>query len=328
MVTNNDKTSVTVLLTTYNRADVLRQTLGNMAAVDRGELSVEFVVVDNNSSDNTKEVVESFVGRLPLRYLFESRQGKNIALNKALDEVEFGDIVVFTDDDVAPRKDWLTAVVDVSNRWPQHSVFGGRVYPVWPDGEVPAWTDVAWITEIGFAVHDYGQQEKPYSNSRYPFGPNLWVRREVFDDGRRFDESIGPRPGSYIMGSETSFLQQLKSDGYEIVYAPAVVVGHRVESRQLCVSNMMARAYRCGRAGPRLSGPCKREMFEKSPALWLALRLAGMGKASLGYLAGYVNTSQKSRVKMRMRSMIDIGYNIESIKLGMEKLRNRNNTNV
>ena len=66
----------------------------------------------------------------------------------------------------------------------------------------------------------------------------------------------------------------------------------------------------------------------KSPALWLALRLAGVGKASLGYLMGYVNTSQTNRVKQRMHSMIDIGYNVESIKLGMEKLRNRSNTNV
>jgi len=66
-------TSVTVLIATYNRAEILRETLEAMCRVERDKLAIEFVVIDNNSTDHTKEVVESFAERLPIRYLFEPR---------------------------------------------------------------------------------------------------------------------------------------------------------------------------------------------------------------------------------------------------------------
>ena len=124
----NSGLDISVLIATYNRAEILRQTLESMTDLDREGLAVEFVVVDNNSSDHTKQVVESFSGKLPIRYLFESRPGKNCALNKALDEVALAKLVVFTDDDVDPRKDWLKAVVSASRHWPRFSVFGGKQF--------------------------------------------------------------------------------------------------------------------------------------------------------------------------------------------------------
>src|SRR5687768_2828620 len=97
--------NISILIATHNRAKILRRTMKAMEALVRAGVSVEWVIVDNNSSDETRLVVESFRERLPLRYLFEPRPGKNYALNKALSEVELGDVVVFTDDDVTPNPD-------------------------------------------------------------------------------------------------------------------------------------------------------------------------------------------------------------------------------
>ena len=82
-----------------------------------------------------------------------------------------------------------------------------------------------------------------------PFGSNLWVRREVFDNGRRFDERLGPRPTKRMMGGETSFLFALLKDGYEIVYSPTVIVGHRIQPEALRLNQIFRRAYRLGRGG-------------------------------------------------------------------------------
>ena len=94
MAKSKNNLDISVLIATYNRAEILRQTLQSMTKLNRDGLSVEFVVVDNNSTDHTKEVIKSFTDRLPIRYLFEPRPGKNCALNKALNEVSFGEISV------------------------------------------------------------------------------------------------------------------------------------------------------------------------------------------------------------------------------------------
>jgi glycosyltransferase involved in cell wall biosynthesis len=110
-----------------------------MAKLQNEGLAVEITVVDNNSTDQTKSVVESFSGQLPLKYLFEARSGKNRALNTALEKVRLGKIVVFTDDDVDVPPDWLVSIQSVCDRWPDCSVFGGRINVVFPVDKVPRW---------------------------------------------------------------------------------------------------------------------------------------------------------------------------------------------
>ena len=60
---------ITVIFSTYNRAEMLRQTLEAMSLVNRDGISVEFVVIDNNSQDHTGSVLEAFESRLPLTRL-------------------------------------------------------------------------------------------------------------------------------------------------------------------------------------------------------------------------------------------------------------------
>lgn len=318
MISNLD---ISVLIATYNRAETLRKTLESMARLDRDGLSVEFVIVDNNSSDHTKKVVESFTNRLPIRYLFEQRQGFNCAVNRALSDAELGRLVVTTGDDMHPRQDWLQVIKSVSERWPDHQIFGGKIYPLWPDVAIPSWAQSHFVQVVTFADHDYSDSECLYRQDAYPFGGNLWFRREVFADGKRFDERFGPRPGSYIMGSETSFLKQLSQQDYGMVYSPEAVVGHRIQPEQISVSNVLKRAYRCGRQGPHLGGLCRRSLFEKHPVFWLLIRIGCIVRASFQYLKGMACPSEIHSVEMKITSLIDIGYNTESLKLAWQETR-------
>jgi glycosyltransferase involved in cell wall biosynthesis len=308
---------ISVIIATYNRALVLRDTLENMSRLDRDALKVEFVVVDNNSSDHTKQVIESFDSRLPIRYLFECRPGKNCALNRALDEVPLGRLVVFTDDDVEIRKDWLKAIVDISGRWPDYSVFGGRIYPVWPAMKLPPWVNSKFVIALGFASHHIGNSEHLYPSGNYPFGGNFWVRREILENGRRFCETIGPRPGGYVMGSETSFLKQLTEEGYGIVYSPAAVVGHRIKAEQISILRILKRAYRHGRALSRMQPLCRRALLDKHPLLWRLIRTGAIVRLLLPLMRSLVPLALKKPAKT-IQTMRWIGYNVESLRMERE----------
>jgi glycosyltransferase involved in cell wall biosynthesis len=277
---------ISVLIATYNRAEILRQTLENMAHLNRNGLRVEFVIVDNNSSDHTKQVVESFSGKLPIRYLFECRPGKNCALNKALNKVPLGKLVVFTDDDVEPIRNWLKAIVAISGRWTGYSIFGGKIYAIWPNGEPPKWAQSDSVQTFGFAVHDCGDSDRLYKSGQYPFGANFWVRREIFTNGRLFDESIGPRPGNYITGSETSFLVQLIKEGYNIMYSPDAVVGHIVQLEHLRKRRFLRRAYARGISSTRLSIAEGKKVKLAALFLFIARCCGGLAKGVFGGHSG------------------------------------------
>ena len=153
---------ITVIIATYNRAAVLSETLEHMTKLDRRGIDAEIVVVDNNSTDNTKQVVEGFYARLPIRYLFEKKPGQNCARNRALKEAALGKIVVFTDDDIVPQRNWLQAIVSVARRWAEYSVFGGKIYIIWPIVQIPEWTKASGIRGLAFAEHDYAESECEY----------------------------------------------------------------------------------------------------------------------------------------------------------------------
>ena len=100
---------ITVILCTYNRCTILAKALNSVAASRLPEsIEWEVLVVDNNSSDRTREVVEDYCRRFPgrFRYLFEPQQGLSYARNAGIREGR-GYVLAFMDDDVTVEPEWL-----------------------------------------------------------------------------------------------------------------------------------------------------------------------------------------------------------------------------
>lgn len=328
MARSTDNLDISVLITTYNRAEILRRTLDNMTGLERDGLSVEFVVVDNNSTDHTKEVIESFNNRLPIRYLFELRPGKNCALNKALKEVPLGRLVVFTDDDIEPKNDWLKTIIDVSNRWPDYSVFGGKIHTIWPVkfSDLPGWLQTIVDSGNLLVVYrhfllNYGDSEKQFPPKRFPAGANFWVRREILMDGRHFEESFGPRPKNSIMGSETSFVKKLSEDGHKILYSPDAVVGHYIQPEMLELGSIRKRIYRTGRTVPHIWGLKPKQLYEKHRFLWWLFRALALTKNVFIYIIAMFSCSRDKRIIRSLKALSGIAYNIESFKIAYKNSR-------
>src|SRR5215469_2479676 len=101
--------TISVVICTHNRCKLLKDTLVSLAQMAKPEgLPWELLVVDNNSSDQTKEVVESFSGGCELKpqYVFERAPGLSHARNRGVKESR-ADIISFLDDDVIVASDWL-----------------------------------------------------------------------------------------------------------------------------------------------------------------------------------------------------------------------------
>jgi glycosyltransferase involved in cell wall biosynthesis len=241
---------ISVLMATYRRANLLGRTLAAMAELDAVGIAWELVVVDNAGDAATEKTCQLFSGRLPLRYLVCTTRGKNAALNRGLPTLR-GNLVVLTDDDVLPDANWLQQMVGGAARWPGYALFGGRVLPEWP-AEPPPFDLDPDFGRWTYTICDLELSEGP-SASFVPVGPNMAVRRHVFQKGIAFDANIGPNGRSYAMGSETELVLRLQRLGHHAVYLPAALVRHLIQPDQLTHAWLVGRAFRQGRAETRLA---------------------------------------------------------------------------
>ena len=136
---------ISVVLPTFNRSALLRHALKNLLEQDARGYRVEIIVVDNNSTDDTRDVVQSLAGSDGTRvvYLKEERQGNSYAKNTGIHRAN-APIIAFTDDDVRVAHDWIRTIVETFAANPGISFIGGKVLPAW-EGAEPSWlTPEGW----------------------------------------------------------------------------------------------------------------------------------------------------------------------------------------
>ena len=128
---------LSVIVCTYNRVDYLKDMIASFYAQEKlGDHSFEFIVVDNNSSDRTAEVCETFANESGFRYVSEPQQGLSFARNRGLEEAK-GDLVAYLDDDVLVSSGWIDALLQAFSET-DASVVGGRSL-IRFESEAPPW---------------------------------------------------------------------------------------------------------------------------------------------------------------------------------------------
>ncbi len=215
---------VTVAIPTYNRADFLRQTLEGITAQQFPRDHFEILVIDNNSKDHTKSVVEAFGSAQPApRYIHEPKQGLDHARNRAIEEAR-GEIIVFGDDDILVQPDWLAQMAvpllaDGAAR--RIGAVGGEVIPVFPHG-LPDWVR-EWHAPLGFRS-DAGPLEGQHS----PMGANFAFPKWVFEQLGPFHTALDRAAGNYFSGGDSEMIRRVRAGGYEVWFAPAAAVKHQM----------------------------------------------------------------------------------------------------
>jgi glycosyltransferase involved in cell wall biosynthesis len=224
---------VSVVISTYNRCTLLAKALQALLWQTAGEITYEILVVDNNSSDETRDLLQTLTAKNQekLRYIFEPQQGLSYGRNTGIASAR-APIIAFTDDDVCVASDWIAQIKAVFDADPSIDFLGGKVLPQWEAGP-PAWlTRVHWAP---LALVDYGDQPFYVDIERQCalIGANLAFRRRAFElvglfktDFQRVKKSIGSL-------EDHEMLLRLWYAGRRGMYLPQLLVTGAVEPDRL-----------------------------------------------------------------------------------------------
>src|SRR3989338_3802286 len=150
---------ISVVICTYNRCGSLKVTLDSILNQDiNTDFDYEVIVVNNNSKDKTKEVIESYMSKFgnKLKNCFEVNQGRSFAQNRGIAE-SGGEIIAFTDDDVIVDRNWICTIANIFKNNRTVECVTGKVLPIWKS-EKPKWYSDKIKSVI---VHvDHGENEK------------------------------------------------------------------------------------------------------------------------------------------------------------------------
>jgi glycosyltransferase involved in cell wall biosynthesis len=223
-----------IIIPTYNRASCLSICLEALASQTMDETAFEIIIVDNNSLDNTREVVLDFAQSQPtlhVRYVFEPRQGVCHARNRGIAKAR-GEILCFLDDDAVPSPGWLNALLEGFADPTVGCVGGaaildyqGRKRPLWLHGDLQGLLS-------GYKL-PYTQPTPVSSVDEFPFGCNVAFRGSVLAELGLFRADLGRSGGSSLAGEETELIGRFHKAGWKVVYLPDAAVRHMVAPERL-----------------------------------------------------------------------------------------------
>lgn len=231
---------ISVCICTCNRSESLRQTLNSLAAqnsINWG--TTEVLVVDNNCTDGTMSLVETFRERLPIRRVTENRRGLSHARNRAVAEFR-GDFLLFTDDDVRLGPGWLRAYENAICRFPNAEYFGGRILPDFGHAK-PQWiVDEPLPLLDGVLVwFDHGVETRRFrSTEALPFGASFAVKRSLFERVGLFRVDLGTGGTALGRGEETEFLMRAQNSGARGVYVGEALCFHHYDPLRLRIRKL------------------------------------------------------------------------------------------
>ncbi len=229
---------ISIIIPTYNRSDRLEACLRSLQSLSvPKQTQVELTIIDNNSTDNTREIVEAILPDLPFpgRCIPCTIQGTAAARNAGI-KASSGDIFMFTDEDCVPDKNWLTEACRLFESDQDLAMFSGRV-ELYNPNDFPQ----SVLTRKDFQVLD--SVGKIHS---FVLGCNLSIRRSVLEQIGAFDARYGA--GTHFhAGEDTDIMYRAYKAGFRVVYSPDVIVYHNHGRDQISQIKDLRKRYEIGR---------------------------------------------------------------------------------
>ena len=232
-IASGARVELDVIIPTHNRHQMLSRTLDSLLAAHLpAGLKARITVVDNNSTDATRETVEAYGEKFGGRvgYVFEAQQGRSFALNTGIASTS-GKLIGMIDDDEEVAAAWFDTI---------HSIFsqggvdfiGGPYVPRW-GAQPPDWLPTKHLGAIGWV--DGGETLRSFDNS-YPgmlMGGNAVLTRAIFDAVGPYDTKLGRTGTRLLSGEDDDMYQRLLAAGARGLYVPDLVIYHHVPPERL-----------------------------------------------------------------------------------------------
>jgi glycosyltransferase involved in cell wall biosynthesis len=231
---------IAAIICTHNREHYLEAAIDSLLSQDYPDYEV--LLVDNASSDRTREIVEAKLTNSKLKYVYESTLGLSAARNRGAKETT-APILAYLDDDAVASSHWLTVIVDAFEHNQKLAVAGGKVTLIFPENMTqPQWISAELAGNLG--LYDLGNQvtyiQQP---SLTPRGLNYAIRRTFLEQIGGFDLNLG-RKGKILLSNEELYMTELAlAKGWQVAYLPDALVAHNVALERLKPSWFLQRSW-------------------------------------------------------------------------------------
>lgn len=241
---------VSIVVCTLDRQLEVARAIRSILAQDVDARRYEIVVVDNRSRDRTREVIEEIQQGAPnVRYVYEPVLGLSTARNTGTREAR-APIVAFFDDDATAEPGWLEAMLQLIKDYPEAGAAGGPIEVGWPCPK-PEW--MPKDLQGYYGACNYGDSRRFLTFPQYPYGSNMFVRREHLDAIGGFREEVGAKGQNIMSGDELDVFQRLSEIGVKVIYEPTALVRHWVPENRVSRKWLLHRAYKHGFSNTRLA---------------------------------------------------------------------------
>lgn len=241
----------TAAIPTYNGGKRLPELLSRLAS-QRGvsERSWEIIVVNNNSDDETDDVLRGIQGRWTegpeLRHCLEPRQGTAYARIRAAQEAR-APLIGFLDDDILPSIDWVAAAIAFGSDHPRAGAYGSRVRARFEVPPPPGFEKIAPY----FGLLNLGDEPRQFlsRDKVVPAGCATVVRALAWTESTRAAPLLtGPERDVRSAGEDIEPLIRMQQSGWEVWYNPRMEAEHLLPSRRLDRRSLLATCRAAGLA--------------------------------------------------------------------------------
>jgi glycosyltransferase involved in cell wall biosynthesis len=238
---------LSIIICSYNRASYISDALTSLYCQSAGLNAFEVIIVDNNSTDNTKEVYTAWRQTNTngqFTFISETKQGASFARNTGA-TIAKGEWVCFMDDDAVATPNYVENILKHIQDKPDAVGFGGRIIPKYIPSE-PKWMSYYVSSLVG--NFDYAPIACAFENGKYPLESNMIVKKSVYDQIGGFNVNLPGVVGTLRIGGEGKELfYKILALGHIIYYDPAICVHHVVEVKKLTSEYMYRVASGIGR---------------------------------------------------------------------------------
>lgn len=245
---------ISIIIPTHNRAETLRNAIESIIPL-RNEADFEFVIVDNNSSDQTRQVVESYSA--VAKYVFEGKTSFTMARKTGADNAS-GEILLYLDDDVLVKPGTLKNIVDVFTSYSDCGVIAGKIDAKFLENP-PAWALDCQKSFNGWSLFNhetYPELIEGVQEVGSAAGPMMAIRKTVYDlvggfppDTVGVETNKGPKSFNklYIGPGDYGLCLKVRSAGFKILFSDAASVFHVIPPTRFTVefwrSRMIGEGY-------------------------------------------------------------------------------------
>ncbi|MEI2582822.1 glycosyltransferase [Scytonema sp. PRP1] len=230
---------ISIIIPTFNRASSLELAIKSFCLQNFSQEQFEILIIDNGSTENTKNVTEAAVAEFPsnqIRYFYEPEPGLLSGRHRGVLEAK-GEILTFVDDDIEADVNWLGAIKESFDD-PIVQLLGGRNLPKY-EVEPPKWLEWFWLTHVYgtycayLSLLDFGNQVREI-DANYVWGLNFSIRKSALIELGGFHPDCIAKHLQHFQGDgETGLTQKANQHGYKAVYQPSALVFHMVSKERM-----------------------------------------------------------------------------------------------